>query len=88
MTTEAWADWCEGDGTVAICGTRMKEHSRRSEGVRWCFRCRRRVEFERVVMVPDGLSYYGPSAFVECTNCKSADGDLFPGWSREWEDES
>jgi hypothetical protein len=35
-------------------------------------------------MVPDGLSYYGPSADMEgigiwCT-------DLFPGWSREGED--
>jgi hypothetical protein len=88
MSTEVWADWCESDEAFAICGTRMKEYSRRSEGVHWCFRCRRRVEFEWVVMAPDGLSYYGPTAHMECTNCKSANGDLFPGWTRESEDES
>ena len=73
------ADW-----SIAICGTDMIEKSRRPEGIRWCFHCRKRHEFERVVMVPDGLSYYGPSVFIEgpkpdCT-------DLFPGWYREWEE--
>jgi hypothetical protein len=81
VTTETWADWCETDGQVAISGTRMKEYSRRSEGVRWCFHCRQRHEFFWVVMAPDGLSYYGPTAHMEgigrdCT-------DLFPGWTRE-----
>jgi len=78
------ADWCEDGDDFAICGTRMKEHSRRSQGAKWCFHCRKRHEFFWVVMVPDGLSYYGPSADMEgigdwCT-------DLFPGWSRECED--
>jgi len=79
------ADWCETAGNVAICGTRMKEHHRQSEGIKWCFHCRKRHEFFFVVMVPDGLSYYGPEGRIkgvgsECT-------DLFPGWSREWEDD-
>lgn len=82
---EQWADWCESDGSFAICGTRMREHSRRSEGIKWCFHCRKRHEFWFVVTVPDGLSYYGPNYSIdgptrECT-------DLFPGWSREWEED-
>lgn len=80
MTADT-ADWCVMEGDVAICGTRMKEYSRRSVGIRWCFHCRTRHEFFWVVMAPDGLSYYGPSAHMagagrDCT-------DLFPGWHRE-----
>lgn len=79
--TEQWADWCETSGDVSISGTRMRESSRDPMGVKWCFHCRTRHEFDWVVKVPDGLSYYGPSAHVEgvgryCT-------DLFPGWYRE-----
>lgn len=85
MSTET-ADWCVTEGSLTICGTRMKEHSRTSEGILWCFRCRTRSEFERVVMVPDGLSYYGPDVSIDCANCGAQDGDLFPGWTREWED--
>lgn len=82
MTAETFADWCEVDEGFAICGTRMKEAHRDSMGVKWCFKCRKRHEFWWVVMVPDGMSYYGPHAEIhgvtdECT-------DLFPGWSREW----
>jgi hypothetical protein len=82
--TEQWADWCEDDGAFAICGTRMKVQWRRSMGQRWCFRHRARHEFFRVLYVPDGLSYYGPSVFIEgpLSDCT----DLFPGWYREWEE--
>lgn len=82
---EASADWCADMGGLVICGTRMVEHSKRSEGIRWCFHHRRRHEFFRVVMTPDGPSYYDPYATIEgetpdCT-------DLFPGWTREWGDD-
>jgi hypothetical protein len=82
---EKWADWCVSDGGFAMTGTQMVEHSRRSEGDRWCFHCRKRHEFFWVVMVPDGLSYYGPSAGMEgpTSDCT----DLFPGWYREAPDE-
>lgn len=83
---EESADWCISDGQFSMCGTRMKEHSRTSEGVKWCFCCRKRVEFVRVVTVPDGPSYYGPNVTIKCTNCGADDGDLFPGWSREWDE--
>lgn len=85
MSAETIADWCESDGNFAICGTRMKERSRESMGIRWCFHCRTRHEFFSVVMVPDGMSYYGPHWEIHgvgdyCT-------DLFPGWTRNWEED-
>lgn len=83
MNAEASADWCVSDSAFAVCGTVMKEHSRRSEGERWCFHCRKRHEFWWVVMVPDGLSYYGPSAHMD--GIKPDCTDLFPGSYREIE---
>ena len=80
MTTTA--DWCEVEGDLAICGTRMKEHSRRSMGIKWCFHCRKRHEFFWVVSVPVGISYYGPDADIEGIGSDCT--DLFPGWTREW----
>lgn len=80
------ADWCEDHGSLVICGTRMKEYSRHSEGVKWCFTCRRRTGFFRVVMAPDGPSWYGPTIHIECGACGTIDGDCFPGSCREWED--
>lgn len=79
------ADRCIDYDNAVICGTDMQECSRRSIGVRWCFRHRRRHEFFHVVMVPVGRSYYGPHVAIrgvtgDCT-------DLFPGWTREWEDD-
>jgi hypothetical protein len=78
---EKWADWCDEAGSFAICGTRVVEHSRRSEGIKWCFHCRTRHEFWWVVMVPDGLSYYGPH--VEIQGIKDDCTEMFPGWTRE-----
>jgi hypothetical protein len=76
------ADWCEGFGALTICGTRTVEHSRTSEGVKWCFHCRNRHEFWRVLWVPDGPSYYDPHLTIE--GVKDDCTDLFPGWTREW----
>jgi hypothetical protein len=80
------ADWCIIREDFSMSGTRMKEDSRISEGIKWCFSCRQRVEFERIVMVPDGISYYGPSIEITCSACGSIDSDLFPGRVREWEE--
>lgn len=85
MNDEQSADWCEDiGGGVVVCGTDMEEESRRSIGLRWCFHCRKRHEFWRVVMAPVGLSYYGPH--VEFQGHGSDCTDLFPGWSREWDE--
>jgi hypothetical protein len=80
------ADWCVSNGDFSMSGTRMKEASRVSEGIRWCFSCRKRVEFDRIIKVPAGISYYGPSVEITCSVCGTIDGDLFPGRVREWEE--
>ena len=81
---EESADWCVIAGNMSVCGTNMREHSRKSEGIKWCFHCRKRHEFFLVVSVPDGFSYYGPRISVEgpYTECS----DLFPGWEREYDE--
>lgn len=86
-TAEASADWCEtsDDGSFVICGTDMEEYARRSIGIRWCFHCRKRHNFDRVCYAPTGLSYYDPYASIEGINNECT--DLFPGWTREWEDD-
>ncbi len=72
----------------AICGEPLKEVMRRTDGdIRHCFHCRVKRRFEYVVMSPVGLSYYGPTPGIECATCHKADGDLFPGREREWEDQ-
>ena len=86
MSNETVADWCFISDELSVCGTRMKELSRKSDGTHWCFVCRKHSEFEFIVKVPDGFSYYGPSCMVECANCKTVDADLFPGRAREWEE--
>jgi hypothetical protein len=52
---------------------------------RWCFYCRKRVNFIREIHAPDDkMSYYGPHAVIRCDHGHH-DGDLFPGRFREWE---
>jgi hypothetical protein len=58
---------------------------RTSEGVKWCFNCRKRAEFFFIITVPVVPDYYGPNASVRCGSCDTSDGDLFPGGEREWE---
>ena len=81
---------------IAICrGPRMKETHRDSMGVKWCFKCRGRHEFHWIVMAPVidwddeasiAAAMWGPTAHSECQNCKEQAGELFPGWSYQWED--
>lgn len=78
------ADWCDISPGLVICGTNMVEISRESWGIRWCFHCRKRHEFDFVVTAPNGPSYYGPNPSIrgpkrECT-------DVFPGCEREWKE--
>lgn len=54
-----------------------------SEGVKWCFRCRERVEFRFIVRAEVEPSYYEPTPDIRCVNGHS-DGDMFPGGFREW----
>lgn len=73
--------------SLHILRTPMQENWRKSVGERWCFVCRQRRQFEHVQTQPiDEFSYYGPSDHIECTFCKTTDGDCFPGTEREWSD--
>jgi len=64
----------------------LYEVFRKPDGERWCFRCRKRRELEYVRNAPVELSYYGPNDHIECTVCKTVDGDMFPGLFRVSED--
>lgn len=52
-------------------------------GVRWCFVCRKRIEFRFIVEAPKEPSYWPPCSSIQCVN-SHIDGDLFPGRAREW----
>ncbi len=72
--------------TIHIHWTEPQEEVVREDiGERWCFQCRKRREFQYVVMAPVGMSWYGPSPSIRC-ECGAIDGDLFPGREREWSD--
>jgi hypothetical protein len=83
--------------SVHILRTPMEEIVRRPDGERWCFTCRERRDFEYVVEAPvidpaipldeQTGAYYGPTPHIECSVCKTWDGDCFPGTNREWGDE-
>lgn len=69
--------------TLHILRVPMIETSRKSERVRWCFKCRKRLPHELVVKVPvDRESYYGPHATIECAGCHDDNAD-FPGTFRD-----
>lgn len=64
------------------------EARRESIGVRWCFGCRKRLEYELVVYRYDCdplEDWYGPWRAYECTVCHE-DHLLFPGYERVWEE--
>lgn len=69
-----------------ILRTPMYEVFRHQDGERWCFVCRKRRQFEYVRQATAELSYYGPTDHIECSVCKTTDGDCFPGTVREWSD--
>jgi hypothetical protein len=79
--------------TLHILWTEPREEIwRKSDGERWCFICRKRRLFERVMNAPiipenptiDDLPWYGPRTWIECSHCHTTDGDCFPGTEREW----
>jgi hypothetical protein len=71
--------------TIHINTEPYEEVFRKADGERWCFVCRKRRVFDYVAKRPtDPMSWYGPYAQIECTVCKTVDGDCFPGREREW----
>jgi hypothetical protein len=79
------------DETVTVCGPSgweiMRDEPHGEE--RWCFHCRKRREFRFIVgRDPDFMNdYYGPVPSVECSECHTSDGDMFPGGYRMWGDD-
>jgi hypothetical protein len=75
---------------VLILVTPMEDVLWESFGERYCFSCRTRREFERIVSLPvvtspdDSGAWYGPSVRIECATCRTVDGDVFPGRVRDW----
>jgi hypothetical protein len=76
----------EGEKQVGtLCREPSMEVSRKPDGEeRWCFYCRKRTTFERVITMPTFPSYYGPNFSVRCTRAGHDDGDMFPGYYRVW----
>lgn len=71
--------------TAIVCGTGPKRViHRESNGVKWCFYCRKRVEFLFTITQDVEPSYYDPNPSIDCIN-GHANGDLFPGYEREWD---
>jgi hypothetical protein len=74
------------EGGLTICGPRRTvELVRKPLGVRWCFYCRKRVEFIYTLTGDAEPSYYEPNPSIECEPKGHWSGDLFPGWERTWE---
>jgi hypothetical protein len=76
---------CFSYGNATVCtGGARKEIHRESLGVKWCFCCRKRVEMILTVTASVEPGYYDPNPAVRCEH-GHPDGDLFPGYEREWE---
>lgn len=60
---------------------------RESLGVKWCFICRKRVEFIYTITTEIEMSYHDPWPSIECVPAGHSNGDLFPGYIREWDEE-
>ena len=72
---------CQQFGNVIICGpSATTVLSKESAGIKWCFVCRKRVEFTET-WKRDESPYYDPWLVMECEHGHS-DGDLFPGRER------
>lgn len=60
-------------------GPQMREHHREPNAEhRWCFKCRKKLPHEKILMVPVGPGYHGPHWRVECSGC-GEDHTRFPG---------
>lgn len=65
--------------SIHICtGPPMREARREPWKTCWCFKCRKRLAHEAVVMAPTEPSYYGSHVKVECAGC-GGDYTHFPG---------
>jgi hypothetical protein len=75
--------YADGSGLV-VCGPgEVKTLDTKPVGEKWCFVCRKRREFTDQCRVEAGITYYDPWWTRTCSE-GHFDGDLFPGYIREW----
>lgn len=75
---------CTTVGNLTICHTPMKEIRRTKDRVRWCFKCRKHLPHDWIVLDTVEPSYYEPIGRFDCSGCHQ-EHVLFPG--RVWADE-
>ena len=75
-----------GDGLIVTFAGPQRVYAERAVGERWCFVCRKRVDFTDRLTGDAEPSYYEPVWTRECPRGHS-DGDLFPGYERTWGDD-
>lgn len=69
---------------VHIHRTPMREVSRKPAGVKWCFKCRKHLPHDWIVLVTVEPSYYEPTARYDCPQCHE-ENVLFPGRVWKWQ---
>lgn len=74
-----------GDACVTICGSRMVELRRIPNRVRWCFRCRKHLMHDLVLLGDPEPSYYEPTPAFRCHGCNE-DHTLGFGMERVWDE--
>lgn len=86
------SEYIEEHGRVIICrGPEMHECNRWDEGIKWCFVCRKRVQFWQILKMASfedlvaSMGFYSHSRSMECER-GHVNGDMFPGTWREWDE--
>lgn len=72
-----------GAACVTVCRTPMVELRREPDRVRWCFKCRRHLPHDFVLLGDPEPSYYEPTPCYRCSGC-GEDHTVGFGGCREW----
>jgi hypothetical protein len=62
----------------------MKEIRREPVGTKWCFKCRKHLPHDWIVLDTFEPSYYEPTRRFDCSGCHQ-EHVLFPGRVWEWQ---
>ncbi len=76
---------CHRIDTAVVCASTVHEVSRRSAGIKWCFKCRQHLPHDWIVLDSIEPSYYDPISRYDCPQCHE-EHVLFPGYV--WADEA
>lgn len=75
---------CVDIGRGALCGGGLQAVRREPDKVRWCFKCRKHLMHDFVVLDYPEPSYYGPLPRFDCPDCHE-DHTVGFGGIREWD---